>query len=58
MCASQEVLEGEPLRRCAPALPKGEALGMNLSVCFADSSPDRGATGEPVVAVLDEQSFL
>ena len=41
VCASQEVLEGEPLRRCAPALPKGEALGTNLSVCFADSSPDR-----------------
>ena len=33
--------QGVPLRRCAPALPKGEVLGMNLSVCFADSSPDR-----------------
>ena len=39
--------QGVPLRRCAPALPKGEALGMNLSVCFADSSPDRGALGRP-----------
>ena len=34
-------------RRGAPALPKGEALGTNLSVCFADSSPDRGALGRP-----------
>ena len=39
--------QGVPLRRCAPALPKGEVLGMNLSVCFADSSPDRGALGRP-----------
>ena len=31
---------------------------MNLSVTFGDSSPSRGATGEPVLAVLDEQSFL
>ena len=43
--------------RCAmPPLPKGEVLETNLSVCFADSSPNRGATGETVLAVLDEQS--
>ena len=39
-----------------PPLPKGEVLEANLSVCFADSSPNRGATGETVLAVLDEQS--
>ena len=37
-------------------LPKGEGWETNLSVCFADSSPNRGATGETVLAVLDEQS--
>ena len=37
-------------------LPKGEGLETNLSVCFADSSPNRGATGETVLAVLDERS--
>ncbi len=44
-----------PLRRSAPAPPKGEPLGdrkasssYNLSVCFADSSPSRGASGETV----------
>ena len=40
------------------SLPEREALEINLSVCFADSSPDRGATGESVVVMLDEQSFL
>ena len=28
-------------------LPKGEVWEANLSVCFADSSPDRGALGRP-----------
>ena len=28
-------------------LPKGEVLEANLSVCFADSSPNRGALGRP-----------
>ena len=31
---------------------------MTLSVCFADSSPEGGATGETVLGVLDEQRFL
>ena len=34
--------------RCTmPLLPKGEVLEANLSVCFADSSPNRGALGRP-----------
>ena len=43
------LLYKNPLRhRCAmPPLPKGEVLEANLSVCFADSSPDRGALGRP-----------
>ena len=32
--------------------------GLALSVCFADSFPEGGATGETVLGVLDEQSFL
>ena len=38
-----------PLRhRCTmPPLPKGVVWEANLSVCFADSSPDRGALGRP-----------
>ena len=34
-------------RRYAPALPKGEALGMNLSVTFGDTSPSRRGLGRP-----------
>ena len=34
-------------RRCAPALPKGEAFGMNLSVTFGDTSPGRRGLGRP-----------
>ena len=34
-------------RRYAPALPKGEALGMNLSVTFGDTSPGRRGLGRP-----------
>ena len=35
------------------------AMGYNLSVMLRDaSSPGRGATGESVVVVLNEQSFL
>ena len=30
----------------------------NLSVCFADSSPIRGATGVPVKSTLDKQSSI
>ena len=30
----------------------------NFSVCFADSSPDRGATGVPVKSMLDEQGLI
>ncbi len=43
------LLYKNPLRhRCAmPPLPKGEVLEANLSVCFADSSPNRGALGRP-----------
>ncbi len=39
--------------------PKVGALlrGINLSVCFADSSPSRGALGRTVLALLDEKSF-
>ena len=40
------------LRGCRKAI-----LSYNLSVCFADSSPDRGAPGESVMVVLDERSF-
>ena len=57
-CPKKAPVIQNPLRhRCAmPPLPKGEVLEANLSVCFADSSPNRGATGETVLAVLDEQS--
>ena len=30
----------------------------NLSVCFADSSPIRGALGRPVRTMLDEQDLI
>ena len=30
----------------------------NLSVCFADSSPNRGAIGRPVRLTLDEQGLI
>ena len=39
--------QGVPLRRCVPALPKGEVLGMNLSVTFGDTSPGRRGLGRP-----------
>ena len=43
------LLYKNPLRhRCAmPPFPTGEVWEANLSVCFADSSPNRGALGRP-----------
>ena len=40
-----------------PAQDGGTVFILNLSVTFGDSSPNRGAIGKPILAVLDEESL-
>ena len=59
---SKALSRNEPLSHCfaMPAPPKSaitQRTSQSKPFGFA-SSPDRGATGVPVLAVLDEQSFL